>query len=162
MRSIITAEDAYAVCEGLAEARTLATARTAYGDGYRAAAEHIAAAIRAQRSHRAPSELERDLRDAEVEARTFARVIDAAVCVVERVGEQTDAAAAVRALVRTFFTEDDLPPALRAPERTSSTRLSERPRTATGSGSTAPRFAAGRDGARSSRGRHSQPPSDPS
>ncbi|MDF2695916.1 MAG: hypothetical protein K0S65_4299 [Labilithrix sp.] len=62
---------------------------------------------------RCANKLERELRDAETEARTFARVIDAAVCVVMDAREQSDAVEAVRALVGTFFAADDLPPILR-------------------------------------------------
>ena len=96
MRPTITAEDAYATCEGIAEARAHATAKSPYGDGYRAAAEHIAAEIRGNRVGREASELERDLRDAELEARTFARVIERAAQVVESSGPQSAAADAIR------------------------------------------------------------------
>jgi len=129
MAPVITPEEAYAVCEDIADSRAGATARNAYGDGYRAAAEHIAAAIRARRSGGCvASGLERDLHDAEIEARTFARVIDAAVAAVESAGTQTDAADAVRALVSGLFTDDDLPPILRKRERSSGTHLSDPPR----------------------------------
>ena len=124
----VTAEEAYAVCEGIAGERAGASVRTAYGDGYRAAAEHIVTAIRARRTGSGSSDLERDLRDAEVEARTFARVIEAAVAVVEETGRQTDAADAVRMLVGGMFSEEDLPPILRKRERASSPRISEHPR----------------------------------
>ena len=114
MSPVITAEDAYAVCEGIADARTHATARTAYAEGYRAAAEHISAAIRARAGELPPyrSSIRRFVRS-EAEARTFARVIAAAICVVEATGEQTDAADAVRSLVASFFSDDELPPQLR-------------------------------------------------
>jgi hypothetical protein len=118
-----TPEEAYAACEAIAENRTLATARSAYGDGYRAAAEHIAAEIRANRAGCDAVDLERDLREAEVEARTMARVLEVAVRVVEGAGAQTQAADAVRTLVSAFFAADDLPPALRPRERPSGMRL---------------------------------------
>lgn len=120
-----TPEEAYAVCEAIAESRAQATARNPYGDGYRAAAEHIASEIRANRLGGPSPALERELYEAEVEARTMARVLHAAVEVVERSGPQTDAADAVRALVASFFVADDLPPLLRPRERASGTRLRE-------------------------------------
>jgi hypothetical protein len=153
MKSVTTADAAFAVCEEIAKSRARATAPTPYGDGYRAAAEHIAAAVRAERHGEPPTALEQDLRDAESEARTFARVINAAVCVVEGTGEETEAAEAVRALVHTFFSDADLPPQLRHRERSSSTRLSERP-----GARTAPRARAQAGGVR----RSSLPPLDPS
>ncbi len=125
MRPTVTAEDVYAVCENIAEGCALATARNAYGDGYRAAAERIAAEIRARRTGREPFVLERELHDAEVEARTFARVVDAAVRIVEEAGPQTAAADAIRSLVASFFSEEDLPPALRMRDRASGTKLSD-------------------------------------
>jgi hypothetical protein len=132
MKPIITADDAFEVCEGLAEASACATAPTAYGDGYRAAAQQIAAAIRAKRGGRAPSKLEQDLRDAEIEARTFARVIEAAVRVVTDAGEHTAGAEAVRALVGAFFSGEDLPPVLRATPRASAPRPAGAERDAAG------------------------------
>jgi hypothetical protein len=119
-----TPEEAYAVCEAIAENRTRATARNAYGDGYRAAAEHIMAEIRANRVGRPSSaELDRELREVELEARVMVRVIDAAVHVVERSGIRSDAADAIRLLVSSFFDSDDLPPVLRSRERTSGMQL---------------------------------------
>ncbi len=118
-----TAEEAYAVCEAIAGARTLATGRSAYGDGYRAAAEHIAAEIRANRVGTEARALERDLRDAEVEARTMARVLETANDLVERSGARSDVADAIRTFIGVFFAQHDLPPVLRACERASATQL---------------------------------------
>jgi hypothetical protein len=123
MMPVRTPEEAYAVCESIAEGRTRATARNAYGDGYRAAAEHIASEIRANRLGGPSLSVDRDLHEAEVEARTMARVLQAAVRVVERSGTQTEAADAVRALVGAFFAPEDVPPLLRPRERASGTRL---------------------------------------
>lgn len=152
MRPTVTAEDAYAVCEQIAATHAQATARNAYGDGYRAASERIAHEVRSKRIGRIGREkLDRDLRDAEVEARTFARVIETATQVVESFGMETVAADAVRAVVGAFFLEEDLPPILRKRERGSGVCLSERPGAASPSAPTTERVWAQASGSRRSR-----------
>jgi hypothetical protein len=118
-------DHAFATCEAIAEDRALATSSGAFADGYRAAAADIARAIRAKADGRERTPLARDLRDAEVEARTLARVVAAAANVVrERRGDER-AADAVREVLQCFFERLDLPADLRVREpRESTTRLS--------------------------------------
>ena len=116
--------DPFAVCEAIAEDRAQATANNVYAEGYRCAARDIAEAIRAKRQGRGPTQLERDLRDVEIEARTLARVVAAAEDVMDRSGPHTSPAEAVRRVLLAFYAEDDLPPKLRRrPPSESTTRL---------------------------------------
>ncbi|HEY8073296.1 MAG TPA: hypothetical protein VIF62_04290 [Labilithrix sp.] len=81
---------------------------------------------------RARTSLERDVRDAEVEAQTLARVVAVAERIVAELGLDDAAGDGVRAVVAEFFDDDDLPSSLRVrAEDVSSTRVT---------GSTAARF----------------------
>jgi hypothetical protein len=105
---------AYAECEAIARERLHATSSGAYTDGYRRAAKEISEAIRRKYDGRALTELERDLRDVEIEARTLARVVAVAVDIVAHVGPDSSGAKAVRSLLGAFFLDRDLPPCLRS------------------------------------------------
>jgi hypothetical protein len=115
------ATEAFTACEAIAEDRALASQTDAFGDGYRSAARDIALAIRAKRQGRAPTELERDIRDVEVESRTLARVVAVAAAVVDYVDPHATPADAIRRVLLVFFTDDDLPSNLRRPPPCEST-----------------------------------------
>jgi hypothetical protein len=89
---------AFKTCEAIAKDQTLATGTTAYADGYRAAASRIAARIRTRRLGLEPSALERDLRDAEMEARALARFTEVVRRRIALLGD-SDGAIALRALL---------------------------------------------------------------
>jgi hypothetical protein len=108
-----SASEAFVACEAIAADRALASKPGDFADGYRAAANDIVAAIRAKREGRPPTPLERDLREAEIEARTLARVVAVASNVVAGVSENACAADAVRDVLAHFFHRVDLPPELR-------------------------------------------------
>jgi hypothetical protein len=109
----IDAARAFAICERLAQDRGLATGATDFADGYRRAAEDIARAIRAACDGCPPTPLERDLRDAEIEARTLARVAAVAAAVVADLAPDARVAEGVRKLLGAFFAASDLPQSLR-------------------------------------------------
>jgi hypothetical protein len=109
--------EAFATCAELADEQTHASGSGPYADGFRAAAHHIAQQISRLRSGHPPTPLERDLRDAEVEARALARVVIAAERLVDDL-DSPEAADALNALLSSFFAEDELPEKLRT--RTSS------------------------------------------
>jgi hypothetical protein len=116
------------VCEAIALDRAEPSKAGAYADGYRCAAKDIAEAIRRQRIGDPPTGLDRDIRDAEVEARTLARVVAAAVRVVADVGRDSTAADAVRRTIAEFFAHDELPDGLRPRPLESTTSLITRRR----------------------------------
>jgi hypothetical protein len=71
-----------------------------------------------------PRRLERDIQDAEIEARTLARVVLVADRLVAGLEVDDPAADGVRALVAEFYSSEDLPVRLRAPAaQQSRTRL---------------------------------------
>jgi hypothetical protein len=109
---------AFAMCAALAEEHTHATGTGRYADGFRAAAKQIAQHIARLRDGLPPSRLERDLRDAEVVARTLARVVSAAERICDELDEGSEGAKSLRALLAVFYAHDELPSKLR--ERTSS------------------------------------------
>ena len=104
---------AFATCAELAEEHTHASGSGPYADGFRAAAHQIAHQISTLRSGHPPTPLERDLRDAEVEARTLARVVLAAERLVDEL-DDPEAARALGALLGGFFAPHELPEKLRA------------------------------------------------
>jgi hypothetical protein len=104
---------AFAVCEAIAEERARATSCGDFADGYRCAAREIATAIRARCEARVPTPLERELRDAEVEARTLAHVVTVASGVITDLGANTHAAEGIRRVLKAFFAENDLPAVIR-------------------------------------------------
>lgn len=108
-----TVAEAYGVCATLAEERARTARVGDFADGYRCAAEHIATAIRQERDGQGRTQLERDLRDAEVEARTLARVVDVASDVVEDNKDDSRAVDAIRQVLTSFFDDEDLPVNLR-------------------------------------------------
>jgi hypothetical protein len=108
-----SASDPFAICEAIAADRALATNVGDYADGYRAAANDIARAIRAKRFGRQPTRLERDLRDVEMEARTLARIVAAAADVVTDMCDDASGAEAIRELLAEFFPPAEMPPELR-------------------------------------------------
>jgi hypothetical protein len=123
------AAHAFALCAALVEEHTQATGAGAYADGFRAAATRIVRQIALLRAGQPSTRLERDLRDAEVEARTLARVVLAAERVsasMRASGGSLEGAAALGALLEVFFAPDELPASLR-PTPTSEVRLT-RPR----------------------------------
>ncbi len=94
----LSAADVVARCVAIAEERALATGRTSYADGYRAAAEEIRARIVTLLGPVEPSGFERelrDLRDVEVEARALVRVLE----LLRRHHARTPSAVARRVLV---------------------------------------------------------------
>lgn len=106
---------AFVACEAIATDRALSTDTGDFADGYRAAANDIAVAIRAKRYGLQPTPLERDLRDAEMEARTLARIVAVAAEVVTEAEtcQEMTGPEAVREVLAYFFDPIDLPPVLR-------------------------------------------------
>jgi hypothetical protein len=89
---------AFMTCEAIAKDQTKATGTTAYADGYRAAASRIAAGIRTRRLGLEPTQLERDLREAEMEARALARFTEVVRRRIGMLGD-TEGGTALRALL---------------------------------------------------------------
>ena len=108
-----TVSEAFAMCEAIAEERAHATQSNAYADGYRSAAHDIARAIRARRRGLPPTQLERELRDVEVEARTLARVVDVAAALADTLEPDAAPTDTLRCVLLVFFNEEDLPLSLR-------------------------------------------------
>jgi hypothetical protein len=94
---------AYAECDHIAEDCVCASGSGAYADGYRAAGETMRHEIARLQAGRPRTPLERDLRDAEVEGQTLARVLRVAERFVEQLPEGDPAEQAVRAFCAEFF-----------------------------------------------------------
>jgi hypothetical protein len=105
--------------------RADATGTGAYADGYRRAALDIATSIRRKASNRSPSKLERDVREAELEARVLAGVARAASTIATESDPDAHPIEALRALLLLFYKLEELPPILRVVPPRSSTRLVE-------------------------------------
>jgi hypothetical protein len=98
-------EAAFRTCEAIAREQALATGEGEYADGYRSAAERIAASIRARRGGEDVTPLERDLRDVEMEARAFARFLEVVRNRIEVEGGG-DGTAALRSLLSELLGAD--------------------------------------------------------
>jgi hypothetical protein len=108
LSSDIPEQEPFAYCEALARDRAEASAPGLYGDGYRAAALHIAEAIHARAVGRPATALELELRDAEISSRTLRRVVDAAQTVLDDLEENCTASQAIERLLGVFFRRADL------------------------------------------------------
>jgi hypothetical protein len=90
---------AYSACERIAQDASEATGTTAYADGYRAAGERIAREVRALRGGLAPTTLERDLREAELEARILLKFVEVARQTAENLAPGSEGSAAIRHVI---------------------------------------------------------------
>ena len=115
--SAASADEAFAWCESIARERMHATRPGEYANGYRAAGREIAEAIRSRGRGELMNAIQRDLRDAEVEARTLARVVLTAAELVADVGAGSEAAEGIQRLLGAFFSAGELPPELRRKTR---------------------------------------------
>jgi hypothetical protein len=99
----LTADAAVVECLAIVERCAGATAIGRYGDGYRAAAADIRALIEGRFGARSVEAWEREVRDAEIEARTLSRVI----ALLRREQTRSSSAAIRRVLGDLITTIDD-------------------------------------------------------